>query len=144
MSSLHCQCSWTLKEAMSHSSEQDSKINKSSQEDMEYHSKSDSELEEGSTALEEDMFLSIQYPSPPNFPKPYLHNQDFTDSNQALKYITKHFNFKLISKNLKSYRNLSHEYSSTTTLLSTRIDSHHSNVILTNQYLIKMPSYKNG
>ena len=57
---------------------------------MEYHSnhsKSGSKSEEGSTTLEEDMFLSIWYPSPPNFPKPYLHNQDFRDSNQALKYI---------------------------------------------------------
>ena len=85
-----CQCSWTLKEAMSWALENNSKSQKSSHHDMEHHSnhsKSGSKSEEGSTTLEEDMFLSIWYPSPPNFPKPYLLNQDFRDSNWALKYI---------------------------------------------------------
>ena len=50
---------------------------KSSHEDLESHSKSDTKSEEGSMASEDDTFLSIRYPSPPNFPSPYRHNWDF-------------------------------------------------------------------
>ena len=53
-----CQHSWTLKEAMSHHTEHDSESDELSQQDMEYHSKSGSESEEGSTASSEDKFLS--------------------------------------------------------------------------------------
>ena len=70
-------------------------------------SQQESESEEGSTTSEEDRFLSIQYSSLPNFPKPYLHNWDFRDPDKALKYITKHFNFKAVSKCLWSFPNLS-------------------------------------
>ena len=81
---------------MSQPLEQIAKTIKSSHEELEYHSNLDSELEEGSTALEEDMFLPIQYPSPPFFPKPYLYNQGFRDPDRALMYIMKHFNLKSI------------------------------------------------
>ena len=53
---------------------------KSSHEDLETNSELETELEEGSMASEDDTFLSIQYPSLPNFPTPYLCNQDFLDS----------------------------------------------------------------
>ena len=75
---------------MSQPSEQITEAKKSSQDDSE--NSSESKLEEGSTTSEEDMFLSIQYPSPPNFPTPYLHNWDFGDPKKALKYIMKNFN----------------------------------------------------
>ena len=75
---------------MSQPSEHVSEAMKMSKEESEYYSDLNSELEEGSTASEEDMFLSIQYLSQPNFPKPYLHNWDFRDPDKALKYIMKH------------------------------------------------------
>ena len=73
--------------------EQVSKCAESSQQSMEYHSDTDdTKLEEASTASDDDVFASIQYPSPPpvknfplHFPKPYLHNRDFKDSDQALR-----------------------------------------------------------
>ena len=79
---------------MSQPLEHITKAKKSSHEDLE------TKLEEGSTASEEDMFLSIQFPSPPHFPKPYLHNQDFLDSERARKYIMKHFNIENIKEGL--------------------------------------------
>ena len=81
---------------MSQPAEHDSVAKKSSHEESEYTSNLDTELEEGSTASEEDMFLSIQYPSPPFFPTPYLHNWDFLNSERALKYLMWHFNLKTI------------------------------------------------
>ena len=81
--------------------EHNSKDKKSSQQELEYYSNSNSNLEEGSTTSEEDMFLSIQYPSP------YLHNWDFRDPDRALKYIMKNFNYKTVIKSLRSFPNLS-------------------------------------
>ena len=74
--------------------EQDSECAESSQ-NMEYNSEiDDTKLEEASTASDDDVFASIHYPSPPPaknfppcFPKPYLHNWDFKDSDQALRYM---------------------------------------------------------
>ena len=88
---------------MSHSSEHNSEDNKSSHKDTEYHSES----EEGSTTSEEDMFLSIQYPSPPNFPTPYLCNWDFRDPDKGLKYIMNHFNLETIHNSLHRFPDLS-------------------------------------
>ena len=82
--------------------EQNTKAKKSSH-DLE------TELEEGSTTSEEDMFLSIQYPSPPNFPTPYLHNWDFLDSERAREYIMKHFNLENIKEGLRRYPDLSRD-----------------------------------
>ena len=79
---------------MSQPSEHISKAKKSSSDDLETNSELETELEEGSMTSEDDMFLSIQFPSPPNFPTPYLHNWDFLDSERARKYITKHFNLE--------------------------------------------------
>ena len=91
--------------------EHNSKNDESSHKSMEYHSKhGQSELEEGTTTSEEDMFLSIWYPSLPQLTTPYLHNQDFRDSDQALKYIMKHFNPESIHKSLKSFPDLSHDF----------------------------------
>ena len=90
---------------MSQPSEQITDANKSSHEDLEYYSKS----EEGSTTSEEDTFLSIQYPSLPNFPTPYLCNRDFLDSERARKYIMKHFNLKHIKEGLRRYPDLSRD-----------------------------------
>ena len=94
---------------MSQPLEQDTKAKKSSHAELEYHTDSDSELEE-STASEEDTFLSIWYPSPPHFPTPYLHNWDFGDPAKALKYIMKHFNLEVIHKSVKQFPNLSHDF----------------------------------
>ena len=60
--------------------------------------------------LEEDMFLSIQYPSLHSFPKPYLHNWDFRDSDQALRYTMKYFNLKSIHESLKEFPDLSNGF----------------------------------
>ena len=102
-----CQHSWTLKEAMSQPLEQFAKAKKSSHEDLETNSELETKLEEGSTASEDDMFLSIWFPSPPHFPKPYLHNRDFLDSKKARKYIMKHFNIENIKEGLWCYPDLS-------------------------------------
>ena len=69
---------------MSQLSEQITEPKKSSQDNSEYYSES----EEGSTTSEEDTFLSIQYPSLPYFPTPYLCNWDFGDPDKALKSIS--------------------------------------------------------
>ena len=82
-------------------------VEKSSHEELEYYSNLDSKLEEESTASEEDMFLSIWYPSPPYFPTPYLCNQDFREPEKALKYIMKHFNLEMIHKSLRTFPDLS-------------------------------------
>ena len=67
-------------------SEQKTEANKSSH-GSETNSKSETESEEGSTASEDDVFLSIWFPSPPNFHTPYLRNRDFLDAERARKYI---------------------------------------------------------
>ena len=85
---------------------------------MEYHSDTDgTESEEASIASDDDVFASIQYPSPPpvknfplHFPKPYLWNQDFKDSDQALKYIRRYFNCEMIHKSLKVFPNLTKDF----------------------------------
>ena len=107
---------------MSQHSEHDSKAKKPSHEELEYTSDSDSESE-GSTASEEDMFLSIWYPSPPFFPTPYLHNQDFESSERALKYIMKHFNLETIHNGICYYPDLSTD----PVYYSTYINSDHFN-----------------
>ena len=84
---------------MSQHSEQKSEANKSSH-GSETNSESDTELEEGSTASEDDTFLSIRFPSPPNFHKPYLRNWVFLDAERARRYITKHFNLENIREGL--------------------------------------------
>ena len=78
---------------MSQPSEHDSEAEKSSHG-------SETESEEGSTASEDDVFLSIRFPSPPNFPYPYLRNQDFLDDEKARRYITRHFNIENIREGL--------------------------------------------
>ena len=88
---------------MSQHLEHHSNVKKSSHKELEYTSNLDSESEEGSMASEEDTFLSIWYPSPPFFPTPYLHNQDFLDSPRAMKYIMKHFNCEAIYEGLQKY-----------------------------------------
>ena len=85
---------------MSQPLEHITKVKKTSQDDPEQNSKLDTKSEEGSMASEDDTFLSIWYPSPPIFPTPYLHNWDFLNSEQARKYIMKHFNLKNIKEGL--------------------------------------------
>ena len=85
---------------MSQHSEHDSEANQSS-----HHT--DTESEEGSTASEDDVFLSIRFPSPQNFPHPYLCNRDFLNAERARKYITKHFNIENIREGLRRYPDLS-------------------------------------
>ena len=92
---------------MSQPSEQDSMAKQSSQHDSETSSESETESEEGSTASEDDTFLSIWFPSPPNFHTPYLCNWDFLDAKRARKYITKHFNIENIREGLRHYPDLS-------------------------------------
>ena len=91
---------------MSQHSEQKSEVNKSSH-GSETNSKSETESEEGSTASEDDVFLSIQFPSPHNFPHPYLRNRDFLNAERARRYITKHFKLKNIREGLRRYPDLS-------------------------------------
>ena len=71
------------------------------------HIDSETELEEGSMDSEDDTFLSIWFPSPPNFHTPYLCNRDFLDAERARKYITKHFNLENIREGLRRYPDLS-------------------------------------
>ena len=94
---------------MSQHSEQITRAKKLSHEDSENNSKPETELEEGSTASEDDTFLSIRFPSLPNFPTPYLHNWDFLDSERARGYIMKHFNLKNIKEGLQCYPDLSRD-----------------------------------
>ena len=91
---------------MSQHSEQKSNANKSSH-GSEANSESETELEEGSTASEDDVFLSIQFPSLPNFHSPYLCNRDFLDAERARRYIMKHFNLENIREGLRCYPDLS-------------------------------------
>ena len=128
---------------MSWPSEQITKAKKSSQDDSEYYSKLVTESEDGSTASEEDMFLSIQYPSPPYFPTPYLHNQDFRDPDKALKYIMKHFNLKTIHNSIQRFL-ISQRILSMQIPSWTQIVSYSSNDKLINQLLNAMPIFKNG
>ena len=90
---------------MSQHSEHITKAKKSSPNDSENTSKS----EEGSTASEDNMFHSIQFPSLPNFPTPYLCNWDFLDSERVRKYIMKHFNLENIKEGLQQYPDLSRD-----------------------------------
>ena len=92
---------------MSQPLEQNPKAKQSSQNDSESNSKSETESEEGPTAFEDDTFLSIQFPSPPNFHTPYLHTWDFLDAERARKYIMKHFNIENIREGLQRYPDLS-------------------------------------
>ena len=92
---------------MSQHLEQDSAAEKSSHIDSETNSESETESEEGSMASEDDTFLSIRFPSPPNFHTPYLHNQDFLDAERARRYIMKHFNLENIREGLRHYPDLS-------------------------------------
>ena len=92
---------------MSPSSEDHSKSKKPSHDDLEDTPGSETESEEGSTASEDDTFLSIRFPSPPNFPTPYLCNQDFLDAKRARRYIMKHFNLEDIREGLRRYPDLS-------------------------------------
>ena len=88
---------------MSQPLEINSGARKPSHDDLE----TNSESEEGSMASEDDTFLSIRFPSPPNFHTPYLHNRDFLDTEKARKYITKHFNIENIREGLQHYPDLS-------------------------------------
>ena len=92
---------------MSQPSEITPKANQTSRDDSEPNSKSETESEEGSTASEDVTFLSIRFPSPPNFHTPYLHNWDFLDTECARKYIMKHFNIENIREGLQRYPDLS-------------------------------------
>ena len=92
---------------MSQPLEPHSKAIKLSQKDSESNSESETESEEGSTASEDDTFLSIRFPSLPNFHTPYLHNRDFLDAEKARRYITKHFNIENIREGLWCYPDLS-------------------------------------
>ena len=94
---------------MSQHLEQVTEAKKSSHEDSESNSELETESEEGSMASEDDTFLSIQFPSPPNYPTPYLCNQDFLDAERARKYIMKHFNLENIKEGLQCYPDLSQD-----------------------------------
>ena len=92
---------------MSQPPEQDSVAKLSSHIDSETNSKSETKSEEGSMASEDDTFLSIWFPSPPNFHTLYLHNWDFLDTERARRYIMKHFNLENIREGLWCYPDLS-------------------------------------
>ena len=92
---------------MSQPLEQHSEPVKSSQNNSETNSKSETKLEEGSMASEDDIFLSIRFPSPPSFHTPYLRNQDFLNTERARRFITKHFSIENIREGLRHYPDLS-------------------------------------
>ena len=118
MSSWHLPKFLNPERSMSYSMEHNSKHAESSHPSMAYHSNTDgTELEEASTASDDDVFTSIWYPSPPPeknfplcFPKPYLWNWDFRDSDQALRYIRGYFNNETIHKSLKVFPNLTKDF----------------------------------
>ena len=58
---------------------------------------------------------------PLHFSKPYLHNWDFKDSDQVLRYITKYFNHETIHRSLKSFPDLSTDF----IYSNTYMDTHH-------------------
>ena len=111
---------------MSHISENDSEDNESSQ-DMEYHSKSGTELETGEYTLftpdKRDSILHVWFPMPYTFPKPYLTlnevldntldhvwNQNIAkDPDEALRYIINHFNINKVSQSTRQYPDYSFE-----------------------------------
>ena len=125
---------------MSQHLEHDSRAKKPSHEELEHTSDLDSESEEVSTASEEDTFLSIQYPSPPFLPTPYLHNWDFLNSERALKYLMKHFNLKTIHDAAL----ISQKTQSTIAPSSTQIVSTISKDISIKQFETTMPTFKIG
>ena len=92
---------------MSQPSEHGPATKKPSQYDSEANSESETESEEEYTASEDDMFLSIRFPSLPNCPTPCLRNRDFLDAERARRYITNHFNLENIRKGLRHYPDLS-------------------------------------
>ena len=92
---------------MSQPSEHSSAAKKSSHDGSETNSELENKLEEGSTASEDDVFLSIRFPSPSYFPTPYLRNRDFLDAERARRYIMKHFNLENIKEGLRCYPDLS-------------------------------------
>ena len=92
---------------MSQPSDINPEAKKSSHAGSESSSEEETESEEGSTASEDDVFLSIRFPAPPIFPTPYLHNWDFLDAERARKYIMKHFNIENIREGLRRYPDLS-------------------------------------
>ena len=113
--------------SMSHSMEHDSECAESSHQSMEYHSDTDgSKSGEASTESDDDVFASIRYPSPLPaknfplcFPKPYLLNRDFKDSNQALRYIRRHFNNKTIHNSLVAFPSLHNDFIYSNTYVDT-------------------------
>ena len=92
---------------MSQPPEHSSAAKKSSHIDSEINSESETKSEEGSTASEDDIFLSIRFPSPPSFHTPYLRNQDFLNTERARRFITKHFSIENIREGLRHYPDLS-------------------------------------
>ena len=113
--------------SMSHSTEQESENAESSHWNIEYHfDADDTKLEKASTASDNDVFASIWYPSLPAtknlplcFSKPYLHHQDFKDSDQALRYIMRYFNCQTIHQSLKSFPNLYNDFIYSNTYVET-------------------------
>ena len=103
-----CQHSWTLKEAMSHQLDYNSEIDESSQTPTEYHSEEeDTESEHGTTESEsENMFGDIQYSALHYFPDPYLCHWNFRDTNHALRYIMKTFNWVKRQEDLRHFPDL--------------------------------------
>ena len=116
---------------MSQSSEQDSE-GESSQSNLEYHSRSEPELERKQIILvgkdEEFTFLNVQFPLPRKFPNPYMQlNEVMTnldhvllkpydrvqyiaeDPEQALGYIIHHFNINRVSQCLHIFPNYAYD-----------------------------------
>ena len=62
----------------------------------------------------------LQQRTPLCFPKPYLYNWDFKDSDQALRYITRYFNHKTIHQSLQSFPNLTKDF----IYLNTYVETH--------------------
>ena len=83
---------------------------KSSQMESDDTSNLESESEEGTLEPTELGHFHIHFPSPPQFWKPFLCKQDFTDPERAVEYITENFHLNKIIDNLWVFPHLVLDY----------------------------------
>ena len=116
-----CQCSWTLEEAMSSSSEYNStevfseleeEQNKtqSSQLNSDYSSESESGLEESSLQSVVTGCFYTWFPTPHNFWKPYFSKRNFKSAEEALKVINERFHIDKVHQDILVFPNLANDY----------------------------------
>ena len=115
-----CQCSWTLEEAMSSSSEYNSaevfsKLEEESDNEQpsQQNSEHDSESESGSEGSSlQSVVTGTFYPQFPthNFQKPYLSKRNFKGPEEALQVINERFHINKIHQDILVFPNLANDY----------------------------------